>query len=51
MALQINRDTVSYRIMSNTRVGLFLLGMLLVTLGAKRTPELSNGLGSDGRRN
>ena len=40
-----------YQIMSDTRDGLFLLGMLLVSLGAKRTPELSNGLGSDVRRN
>jgi hypothetical protein len=50
-ALRINRDTVRYQIMSDKRVVLFLMGMLLVTLVATPTSELSNGLERDERLN
>jgi hypothetical protein len=33
--------------MSDMRVGLFLMGRLLATLGAKRAAELSDGRGKD----
>jgi hypothetical protein len=50
MALRINWNTARYQKMSDMRVGLFLMGFRLVTLGKKLTPELSDELGNDKRK-